>query len=169
MPLAKRVKLDSFIDHRGEYCEIYNSGWILKLGHKVPFIQDDISISRKGVLRGIHGDRRTWKYVSVLYGAAYVVVVDPQSKKWESYTIDEKSRVALLSRPGLGLGHLALTDPVVWWYKQSADYGGPQQQFTIRYDDPAYDIYWPTKDPILSRRDSGETDLSIIMPFEETK
>ena len=65
-----------FEDFRGEYIETYNKNDFLNAGISIEFIQDDISISRKNVLRGIHGDQKTWKLISCLYGAFYFVVVN---------------------------------------------------------------------------------------------
>ena len=62
------IKLNEFEDHRGEYVEIYNESIYRNHGVNVKFIQDDISVSSKHVLRGIHGDSETWKLISCLYG-----------------------------------------------------------------------------------------------------
>jgi len=69
------IKLDPFRDFRGMYLEIYNEELYKKNGVDISFVQDDISISSKNVLRGIHGDSETWKLVSCLEGAMYLVVV----------------------------------------------------------------------------------------------
>ena len=71
-----------FRDFRGEYIEIYNKDFFKEKNINVEFIQDDISVSKKNVLRGIHGNNDTWKLISCLYGSFYLVVVnyDPDSK-----------------------------------------------------------------------------------------
>ena len=56
-----QIKLDAFEDHRGIYLETYNEKIYKKLKNKINFVQDDISVSKKKVLRGIHGDFKTWK------------------------------------------------------------------------------------------------------------
>lgn len=65
------IKLDIFEDHRGEYVEMYNEELYRKNGIDMKFVQDDISISTKNVLRGIHGDSESWKLISCLYGKFY--------------------------------------------------------------------------------------------------
>ena len=69
-----------FDDFRGSYIETYNARLYKERGVNQDFIQDDISTSFKGVLRGIHGDDKTWKLVSCIHGTFYFVVVnnDPQ-------------------------------------------------------------------------------------------
>ena len=146
-----------FEDFRGEYVEIYNEEFFKKNKIKVKFIQDDISVSRKNVLRGIHGDNKTWKLISCLHGKFYLVVVncDKDSKefgKWQSFTLSDKNRQQVLIPPKYGNGHLVLTKVVVFHYKQSTYYN-PKAQFSYKWNDAKFNIRWPTKDPILSRRD----------------
>ena len=80
-----------FEDFRGEYVEIYNKAIYQAAGITVDFVEEDISVSTRHVLRGIHGDANTAKLVSCLYGKFYLVVVnnDPASaqyRKWTSFT-----------------------------------------------------------------------------------
>ena len=146
-------------DHRGQYVETYNEDEHHHKGVDIKFVQDDISVSTKNVLRGIHGDDRTWKLISCFYGRIYLVVVncDPQSsqfKQWQSFVISDRNRHQVLVPPKHGNGHLVLSDSAIFFYKQS-EYYLPQNQFTIRWDNPEYNIWWPCKDHILSIRDSA--------------
>lgn len=148
-----------FEDFRGEYVELYNEPLYREAGIGVELIQDDISVSTRGVLRGLHGDARTWKLVSCLYGRFYLVVVnwDPQSpqyRKWEAFTLSDSNRLQVLIPPRFGNGHLVMSERAIFHYKQSETYHR-DSQFTIRWNDPDLNIYWPIKDPILSTRDSG--------------
>ena len=148
-----------FEDFRGTYIELYNAQLYKEHVADIDFIQDDISTSYKNVLRGIHGDRKTYKLVSCLYGSFYLVVVNnipdsPQYKHWVSFTLSDKNRAQVLIPPGFGNGHLILTDIAIFHYKQNTLYER-ESQFTIAWNDPAFGIYWPIKDPILSRRDSN--------------
>lgn len=150
----------NFEDFRGSYVEIYNQRAYHQAGLKEAFIQDDISTSRKNVLRGVHGDATTWKLISCLYGAFYLVVVnnDPTSlefKKWEAFTLSDQNRKQILIPPKFGNGHLVLTDIAIFHYKQTTEYDR-SGQFTIIWNDPDYGLWWPVKQPILSIRDSGE-------------
>ena len=148
-----------FKDFRGTYVETYNDKIYHSAGIRCKFLQDDISSSKQGVLRGIHGDSSTWKLISCLYGSFYFVVVnnDPNSrqyKKWVSFTLSDVNRYQILVPPKFGNGHLVLSKEAIFHYKQSTYYNR-SGQFTIKWDDPDYRIKWPCKHPILSQRDGG--------------
>ena len=148
----------NFEDFRGHYVEIYNEKLFKDAGITHKFIQDDISTSNRGVLRGIHGDDRTWKLISCLYGAFYFVVVnnDPESneyKKYQTFTLSDTNRNQILVPPKFGNGHLVLTESAIFHYKQTTIYDR-SSQFTIKWNDPEYGIWWPIDNPILSQRDS---------------
>lgn len=147
----------AFSDLRGAYVEIYNENLYKTAGINVDFVQDDISISRKGVLRGIHGDYETYKLVSCLYGKFYLVVVNwdassLQFKKWDYFMLSDANRRQVLIPPRHGNGHLILSDTAIFHYKQSTYYNR-ETQFTIKWDNPELKITWPVKNPILSDRD----------------
>lgn len=151
------IKLDIFEDHRGEYVETYNEELYRKKGINIKFIQDDISVSTKNVLRGIHGDSETWKLISCFYGKFYLVVLncDNSSKsfgKWESFVLSDVNRLQVLVPPKYGNAHLILSDKAIFHYKQS-NYYNPAKQFTYKWNDPKFNIWWPIKNPILSQRD----------------
>lgn len=149
-----------FEDFRGTYVETYNREQYRKAGVEVEFVQDDISVSTRHVLRGIHGDQETWKLVSCLQGEFYLVVVNwdqesPQHGKWESFVLSEQNHRQVLIPPKFGNGHVVLSDQAIFHYKQSTYYNRAGQ-FTLHWNDPELNISWPVKDPILSRRDQGE-------------
>lgn len=146
-----------FKDRRGCYMETYNEKLYTQHGIKVKFIQDDISVSKKNVLRGIHGDDQTWKLISCLYGEFYFVVVNcevgsQEFGKWQSFILSDSNRLQVLIPPKYGNAHLALSDKVIFHYKQSTYYN-PQKQFTYLWNDPKFNISWPITNPILSERD----------------
>lgn len=149
----------NFQDFRGSYIELYNERIYKKNGITQNFIQDDISTSKHNVIRGIHGDFTTFKLVSCLYGEFYLVVVnnDPDSlqyKKWQSFNLSDSNRKQILIPPKYGNGHLVLSDFAIFHYKQTTEYNR-ETQFTIMWNDPNFKIKWPSKNPILSKRDSG--------------
>ena len=151
------IKPEVFEDHRGWYVETYNEDLYRKNGIDVKFVQDDISVSRRHVLRGIHGDAETWKLISCHYGEFYLVVVNgdresSQFGKWQSFVLSDRNRHQVLVPPKCGNGHLVLGDWAIFHYKQSTYYN-PAGQFTYRWDDPELGIWWPVKNPILSMRD----------------
>lgn len=151
------IKPDVFEDFRGQYVETYNEGLYKKNKVNVKFVQDDISVSLKNVLRGIHGDDLTWKLVSCLYGKLYQVVVncDKNSKnfgKWQSFILSDKNRLQVLVPPKHGNSYLTLSRTSIFYYKQSTYYNF-SKQFTYKWNDPKFKIKWPIKNPILSQRD----------------
>ena len=154
------IKPDIFEDFRGQYVELYNEENYNKHGINVKFVQDDISHSTKNVLRGIHGDTETWKLISCLKGRIYVVVVNCNEHhkdfgKWQPFALSDINRHQILTPPKFGVSHLVLTDEAIFHYKQSTYYNpNILKQFTYRYDDARFNIYWPIKNPILSERDA---------------
>ena len=124
----------------------------------VDFLQDDISVSHKNVLRGIHGDNKTYKLVSCLYGEFQLIVVNnnPESKmykKWKSFHMSFKNREQILIPPKFGNGHLVMSKSCVFSYKLNAYYDR-ESQFTLSWNDKTVGIWWPINDPILSERDA---------------
>lgn len=151
------IKPSIYEDFRGEYVETYNDEEYKKKGITCNFIQDDISVSTRGVLRGIHGDGETWKLISCLYGKFYLVAVNceaesPNFGKWQSFTLSDKNRWQVLVPPLHGNGHLVMSETAIFHYKQTTYYN-PKGQFTYTWNDPRLNIWWPTKTPVLSRRD----------------
>ncbi len=151
------IKLDIFEDHRGEYIETYNEDLYRKNGIDIKFVQDDISVSSKNVIRGLHGDDTTWKLISCLYGKFYLVVVNCDTNsgnfgKWQPFVLSDRNRYQVLVPPQYGNGHLVLSDTAIFHYKQSSYYN-PARQFTYKWNDPKLNIWWPIKNPILSQRD----------------
>lgn len=121
-----------FEDYRGHYVEIYNESEYKAAGIEWDFIQDDISVSRRHVLRGIHGDTKTAKLVSCIQGAFYLVVVNnlkgsAQFGKWTAFTLSDQNRRQVLIPPGFGNGHLVMTETAIFHYKQSTLYDRASQ------------------------------------------
>lgn len=148
-----------FEDWRGEYVETYNEQLYREQGIDVQFVQDDISVSDRHVLRGLHGDANTWKLISCLYGKFYLVVVNndpesPQYRQWASFVLSDANRKQVLIPPKFGNGHLVLSDKAIFHYKQNTYYDRAGQ-FTLLWNDPELDLWWPTANPLVSRRDAG--------------
>ena len=148
-----------FEDFRGTYVETYNQELYQKAGITVPFVQDDISVSTRHVLRGLHGDASTWKLVSCLHGKFYLVVLNydkdsPQFGQWESFTLSDTNRLQVLIPPKFGNGHVVLSGSAIFHYKQNTYYDRAGQ-FTVAWNDPQFKIWWPVRHPIVSQRDAG--------------
>lgn len=146
-------------DMRGEFVEAYNWEKYKSNGITINFVEDDISISKKDVLRGMHGDERTWKLITCLHGKIFFVAVSGDQKSptfgmWESFNLNEENKWRLLVPPLYASGYLVLTDKAIVSYKQS-EYFKPGGQFTLKWDDPKFGIPWPVKNPILSARDAA--------------
>ena len=152
---VKVIQPDVFSDYRGDLWTLWKSG---DLG--LAFNHDKVSTSRRNVLRGIHGDAKSHKLVTCLYGELYYVVVDnrPDSStymQWDWAILDDRKRKQVLLPPGVGNGFLVLSENSVLQYKWSYDgeYPDVDEQFTIKWDDPNLNINWPINNPILQPRD----------------
>ena len=146
-----------FRDFRGMYVETYNEVLYNEHGIDVKFIQDDISSSKKGVLRGIHGDAETWKLVSCIHGEFFLVVVnnDPRSKQYKqtiSFTLNAEDPRQVLIPPKFGNGHYILSESAIFHYKQNTLYNR-SGQFTIPWNSLEHKIFWPIENPLTSVRD----------------
>jgi|TARA_B100000073_G_C23709899_1_gene563853 dTDP-4-dehydrorhamnose 3,5-epimerase len=155
---VKRIVLDNFEDHRGTYLELYDSENHKQACSNTKFIQDDISVSKKNVLRGLHGDDKTTKLVSVLNGSVYSILADnrkdsPTYKQWQAFTLSASNMNQLYIPAGIGNSMLALEDNTIYYYKQDTHFVDGRQ-FTIKWNDPEWNFWWPIKNPILSVRDT---------------
>ena len=126
---------------------------------KLDFIHDKVSTSRKNVIRGIHGDFKSWKLIECLYGELYFVVVDnrPESKNyknWTSMMLSDKTRQSVLVPPGIGNGFCVMSEHSIFHYKWAYEgkYPDVGDQFTLKWNDPELDLEWPIDNPILQKR-----------------
>lgn len=130
------------------------------IGEKLDFIHDKFALSKANVLRGLHGDSKTWKLVSCVYGKLYEVVVDirpesPTYRKWDTFLLDSDEYTQVLIPPRFVNGYYVMSDQAVFHYKlaYSGDYIDANEQITIAWNDPSLAIDWPSDDPILQARD----------------
>ena len=129
---------DSFEDFRGELYTVFK-----KEDSDLEFNHDKVSISRQNVLRGLHGDSKSWKLVTCLSGEIYFVVVDnrPNSSnylKWDWEVLTSKNKKQILIPPMFANGHLVLSNEATFFYKWSYEgkYPDVEDQFTLKWDDP---------------------------------
>jgi dTDP-4-dehydrorhamnose 3,5-epimerase len=147
-----------FKDHRGAYLESFNKNKYKKLLNK-EFIEDDICISKKNVVRGIHGDNKTWKLISCPYGKCLSIIFncDKSSKnfgKWEKFNLDSKKYFQILVPPKYGNSFIVLSKIAVYHYKQTNYYNGSDGQFTYNIKDPFFKLKIKNiKKLIFSKRD----------------
>ena len=156
-PEVKVFEANMFRDFRGDIWTTYKK---TTTPLKVEFIHDKYSSSRQNVIRGIHGDHKTWKLVSCIHGEIYFVVVDnrPESKtylKWDWMMLDDRDRRQVLIPPGFGNGFCVMSKEAVFSYKLAYEneYSDVDQQFTLKWNDERVMIDWPTNNPILQARD----------------
>ena len=159
MKTIKTYELKAFKDFRGKYIETFNINFYKETNLKAKFIQDDFSFSKKNVLRGFHGDSKTWKLFFCVKGKVQFAFInyDAQSKNYldnESYVVDENSHVLFLVPPKHGTAHLVLSENAVINYKQTTFYG-MYKQFSISYKSKCLNFKWKIKHPIVSQRDSN--------------
>jgi dTDP-4-dehydrorhamnose 3,5-epimerase len=151
---VKILETDSFKDNRGELWTVWNNN---KFTPKLNFNHDKVAVSKKHVLRGIHGDNKSWKLITCLSGEIFLVVVDPKSLEHVSITLSQNNKRSVLVPPELGNGHLVMSDEAVFFYKWAyeGDYPDVDDQFSLKWDDPKLNISWPVSLPILSYRDQN--------------
>ena len=150
-----------FDDRRGSFAEAYHRERYAEFGIHDIFIQDNVSVSARGVLRGLHFQKTNpqAKLVSVLAGSAYDVVVDlrPGSAsygRWTSVTLSAAIGNQLYVPAGFAHGFYALEDGTLCHYKCSAYYD-KYDEAGIRWDDPELAITWPKSPAILSPKDAA--------------
>lgn len=157
-----------FGDHRGWFTEIYSKEKFKELGIDIDFIQDNHSFSvQKGTLRGLHfqmNPKAQTKLVRCTKGGILDVAVDiregsPTYKKWVAVELTEENKKQLLLPKGFAHGFITLTDNVEVQYKVD-EYYSPEDDRSIRFDDPELNIDWGTDRPILSEKDLNAPMLS---------
>ena len=154
-PEVKIYQPDVFEDFRGELFTLYKQE-----ESNLYFNHDKVSISKQNVLRGLHGDNKSWKLITCLAGEVYLVVVDnrPNSEnymKWDWVVLTAKNRKQILIPPKFANGHFVLSSEATFFYKWSypGKYPDVKDQFSINWKDERIKIIWPVENPILSERD----------------
>lgn len=154
---AKLIFPTVFHDERGYFLESHQQIRYKDLGIDDPFVQDNHSCSKKGVVRGMHFQEGQAKLVRVASGKIYDVIVDirpdsPTFGKWEGVILDGAEHQQLYIPEGFAHGFCVLSDEAHVLYKISSYYNKESEQ-GFRFDDPEIGIDWPMKRPIVSERD----------------
>lgn len=136
-------------DHRGYFMETYNLRDMQEQGLDMVFVQDNQSMSVKGVLRGLHAqkDYPQGKLVRVIQGRVFDVAVDmrPGSEtygKWYGVELTQENKKQFYISPGFAHGFLVLSDTAEFCYKVT-DFYHPNDEIGIAWNDPAIGIQWP--------------------------
>ena len=155
------IRPSVFYDIRGNIYTSFNKQIYGELLNKdLNFIHDKFAESKFNVLRGLHGDNKTWKLVSCVFGEIYEVVVDmrpesPTFLRWDAWILSNNNYSQVLIPPGFVNGYYVKSEKAVFHYKLA--YGGEYidaaEQMTIAWNDERLNIDWPVKNPILQDRD----------------
>lgn len=157
-------------DERGFFKETFSAQrYREQAGIDLPFVQDNYSRSRYGVLRGLHFQRKRpqGKLISVMHGAIYDVAVDinPQSSTFGRHVgieLTEHNHRQLWLPPAYAHGFCVLSTYADIHYK-CTDYYQPEDEGAVAWDCAALAINWPIKEPLLSPRDRGNPGLEQFL------
>lgn len=151
-----------FEDPRGYFYESYNKKSFEKAGIDAEFVQDNQSMSQKGVLRGLHFQSPPYdqgKLVRVISGSVLDIAVDlrknsPTYGKHYSLVIDGKDKLMFWIPSGFGHGFLTLEDSTLFAYKCTNFYN-KDSEVSIAFNDPDLNIKWGIENPVLSEKDKN--------------
>lgn len=149
-------------DHRGFFSETYSKDMFGAAGLRETFVQDNLSESKKGTLRGLHYQlepKGMGKLIRVIRGAVFDVVVDlrrgsPSFGKWVGRTLSAENGLCLWVPVGFAHGFLALEDGSLVLYKCTAIHA-PEAERAVNYADPAIGITWPIPATLVTDKDAG--------------
>jgi dTDP-4-dehydrorhamnose 3,5-epimerase len=173
LPGLRLFELSRFSDARGRFFETYRLDRYAAAGIDAAFVQTNVSVSGRGVLRGLHAQNPTpqGKLVTVLGGAAWDVAVDvregsPTFGVWESFELTGDNGLQLWVPPGYLHGFLSLAPETIFSYAVTAPYD-PSGEFGVAWDDPDLAVAWPLAGigtPDLSPKDAQAPRLSATDP-----
>ena len=164
------VEPDVYPDKRGFFTETFQAQRYAEAGINCAFVQDNLSYSTKGTLRGLHFqvNRPQAKLVHVISGEIFDVAVDlrPGSAtfgKWAGVDLSGTNHRQLFIPEGFAHGFYVLSDTAYFAYKCS-DFYAPDDEGGVLWSDPDIGIRWPAGDPIVSARDQGLPRLNTLEP-----
>jgi len=154
-----------FGDARGFFMETWSRQRYAEAGIAIDFVQDNISLSQRGVLRGLHfqNPNSQGKLVYVLQGEVFDVAVDvragsPNFGRWAGVTLSADNKRQLYVPPGFAHGFCVTSEQVLFAYK-CTDVYAPAAEGSVRWDDPAIGINWPIVEPLVSDKDRAALAL----------
>lgn len=168
LPEVLLIEPQIFGDNRGFFFESFNRrDFACATGVDADFVQDNYSLSGRGVLRGLHYQIRQpqGKLMHVIQGAIFDVAVDirrssPTFKRWVGIELTSRNHTQLWTPPGFAHGFVVLSEAAEVFYKVT-DYYAPEHERSIRWDDPDLAIEWPAMlSVVLSKRDQDAPFLS---------
>ena len=161
MPGVLLVEGRCFFDERGFFSEAYSESIWRDAGFAEQFTQDNVSLSRRGTLRGMHYQVEPYgigKFVRVFSGAIFDVGVDlrkgsPTFGRWTGRTLRAQDGVGLYFPSGIAHGFLALEDNSIVYYKCTQIHV-PKAERALHYRDPGVGIEWPMEPVVISAKDA---------------
>lgn len=164
------IEPDVFGDRRGFFMESWNAKRYREAGLDVDFVQDNLSYSHYGVLRGLHYQQphAQGKLVYVLQGRVFDVAVDirvgsPSFGQWYGVELSAENKRQFYIPKGFAHGFCVISETALFAYK-CTDFYSPQTEGGIAWDDPDLGIEWPLKEPMLSDKDKKYPMLKNIEP-----
>jgi dTDP-4-dehydrorhamnose 3,5-epimerase len=155
-----------FTDERGFFLEAFRQNQFQEAGIPFSFVQDNHTRSRRGVLRGLHYQRKypQGRLVYVTSGALYAVAVDiredsPDFGRWFGIVLSDENHLQLWTPPKFALGICVVSEQVDFTSKCS-EYYHPEDQGGLIWNDPDLNIKWPIEDPQLSLKDKNNPRMS---------
>lgn len=181
MPGLLLIQPKRFGDERGWFCEAWQDVRYREAGIKESFVQDNLAMSRRGVLRGLHAQEphAQGKLVQVYQGEVFDVAVDaragsPTFGQWKGVHLSGENGHQFYIPPGFLHGYYVLSESALFGYK-TTDIYSPATEFSVRWDDPGIGIEWPLVGaPTLSDKDSAagglaDLPLSRLTRFQEQR
>ena len=172
---VKLIKSDVYADERGVFFEFYRADKFEELGLPTNFLQDNISVSRKNVLRGLHfqWDKPMGKYIRVSKGSAKFIEVDlrPNSTSFGKHIaveLSEENGLSLWTPEGFANGFVAQSEIAEINYKCTAIYN-PQCEGSLLWSDKDLNINWNCENPILSDKDANAKHWEYWRERDELK
>ncbi len=170
LPEVLRVETRRFPDDRGYLFESYDRVRYAAAGIDVAFVQDNVSFSRRGVVRGLHlqHPHDQAKLVSALAGEIWDVAVDvrrgsPTFGRWVAATLSAENGHQLFIPAGFAHGFCVISENALVTYKMSDQYD-PPSALGIAWNDPDLAIAWPVARPIVSEKDAAAPRLANLPP-----
>lgn len=168
LPGVLLIEPDVHGDARGYFFEAWQRERYREAGIEGEFVQDNVSFSARGVLRGLHfqNPHAQGKLVYLLQGEVYDVAVDirqgsPHFGQWVGMMLSGERKQQLYVPPGFAHGFCVTSETALFAYK-CTDHYSPDDEGVIAWDDPAIGIDWPTREPELSARDREAPRLSQL-------
>lgn len=168
IPDVLLIKPQVYEDKRGFFLETFRKSYFSEQGIEIEFVQDNMSASTRGVIRGLHYQiqNQQAKLLMVPKGKILDVAVDlrkgsPTFGKYVSAVLSGENKHQLFIPTGFAHGYAVLADDTLVSYKCS-DYYNPEGERGLYWNDPELDIDWQVEDPIISEKDQKQPKLDEI-------